>query len=59
MPSDLLREIILIIQIWLLFNWLQSWQQWPESKKNEGKAEEEEAKKEGGGVRGLDQKTGV
>ncbi len=27
MPSDLPRELILIIQIWLLLNWLQIWQE--------------------------------
>ncbi len=28
MPSDLLNELILIIQIWLLLNWLQIWQEY-------------------------------
>jgi len=28
MPSELLREIILIIQLWFLLNWVQVWPEW-------------------------------
>ena len=46
MPSELLREIILLIQLWFLLNWVHLWLEWSETEQKKSQKGSQRKKRE-------------